>query len=245
MKEEEKYMRFQSYLDETLEAQERAVFERELAADEALANEFNNFKETTTLLSQRYGHWKEREALESNLNEVSDAFFGETPTTETKVIHLKAWHYAAAASVLLLFGMIFFGMDGNPDYHDFASHDAISLTVRGSQADIFSKAEDAFNNKNYGKAGEYFDSLLAADPSNAEIRLYKAITLIETNYYREADRMLLRLSQENTAYKYQAEWYWALSKLKQEDYDACKTILKKIPESVQEYWQAQKLLQEL
>ena len=49
----------------------------------------------------------------------------------------------------------------------------------------------------------------------------------------------------NSAYKNTATWYLALSKLKQEDYDSCKSILLQIPNDYEDYDQVKILLDEL
>jgi len=60
-----------------------------------------------------------------------------------------------------------------------------------------------------------------------------------------ADANLNSLISGTSAYKNKALWYLALSKFKQENRDACILLLKQIPESADDYKQAQKLLNKL
>ena len=134
---------------------------------------------------------------------------------------------------------------GEPSYSDFANYNQISLTVRGTSDALLKEAETAFNNKNYEEAEQLFNQILEQVSSNTEIQLYKSITLIETNQFDEADELLEGISEGNSIYKNKATWYLALSKLKQNNLESCKSILKSIPDDAEDYKQAQKLLNKL
>ena len=156
------------------------------------------------------------------------------------------YKFAIAASVALLLGFFVFNQfSGEPNYSDFANYDQISLTVRGTSDALLNEAETAFNSKNYEQAEQLFNQILEEDSSNTEIQFYKSITLIETNQFSEADELLKGISEGNSIYKNKATWYLALSKLKQDNLEGCKNILKNIPEDAEDYKQAQKLLNKL
>ena len=103
------------------------------------------------------------------------------------------------------------------------------LTVRGTQDELLTKAENSFNNKNFTEAETYFTQLLNIESENQEFQLYKAISEIELNKFSEAEALLKQISKGNSVFKNKATWYLALSKLKQEDYKTCSEILKTIP----------------
>jgi thioredoxin-like negative regulator of GroEL len=153
--------------------------------------------------------------------------------------------YLVSAVIVVFFGLVFLSKLSEPTYSDYANYENISFTVRGENDELLVKTERAFNNKDFTEAIQYFDQILENDPDNAEIQLYKAISLIEIDQFSKADEILGSLSQKTTAYKYKAIWYWALSKLKQNDDEECKNILNQIPEEADEYEQANKLLRKL
>ena len=110
---------------------------------------------------------------------------------------------------------------------------------------LIKNAEEAFNQRNFTNAVMYFEKLSETDSTNTEYQLYHAISLLELNFFDEADAIFTTISEGNSVYKYQAVWYHALSALKQEDKEATMRLLKTIPEGDEHYKKAQKLLKKL
>ena len=127
----------------------------------------------------------------------------------------------------------------------FNNYGSISLTVRGTQNNLTTKAETAFNNHNYKDAERYFLDMLETDKDNIELQLYRAVSLVELNKYNEADKLYNNIIQTPSVYKNKAIWYLALSKLKQGDEEACVNVLKTLPEEAEDYQQAQELIDKL
>lgn len=243
MKEEE-FTFFEAYLSEELSEEERLSFENRLNKEHELSVAFNNYKELYGFLEHKFTTEKATEALRENINEISEGYF--TNKKKTRVIKFKPWQYAAAASVVLFLGITMFNnFGGNPVYSDFAVHEALSLTERGNQNQLYLNAEQAFNTNNYEQAEQLFSEILITNPNMVEVKLYKAISLIEINKFTAADKILLGISNQNSAYKYSATWYLALSKLKQKEYAKCKAILNEIPKDADWYEKALKLLRKL
>jgi len=240
MKEEE-FTFFEAYLSEELSEEERLSFENRLKKERELSEAFNNYKELYGFLEHKFTTEKATEAFTKNLSEISKGYFSSKK--KTKVIRFKPWQYAAAASVVLFLGITMFNnFGGNPAYSDFAVHETLSLTERGNQNKLYLNAEQAFNSNNYEQAEQLFSEILASNPNLVEVELYKAISLIEINQFTLADTILLGISNQNSAYKYSAKWYLALSKLKQKQYDDCDLFLKEIPVGSDVYELAQELL---
>ena len=63
--------------------------------------------------------------------------------------------------------------------------------------------------------------------------------------FDEADALFGRISEANSAFKHEATWRHALSKLKQENTEACAALLIMIPQEDENYKNAQKLLKKL
>lgn len=242
MNEEEKYELFDGYLQDELSVAARTDFENQLSADNKLKEEFELFKAISGHLEQQFADASEREALSATLKGLSDQSMQQQ---ETKVIRFKPWKYAVAASVLLLAGLFVFNEFSNPAYEDFASIQSISLVERGETNVALAQAEKAFNAQEYEQAVSYFDQVLAADADNTEVRLFKGIALLQLDRYVEAETIFEAIANGNSALMHEAQWQWALSKLKQEDYEACEELLKKVPEDTPFHEKAKKLLRKL
>tara|TARA_R110002049_G_scaffold65035_1_gene170886 strand:- start:167 stop:901 length:735 start_codon:yes stop_codon:yes gene_type:complete len=240
----ENYILFESYLSNALPKDEVVAFEYRLKTEPEFNQAFNTYKELSSFMAHKFENEDASTAFQDNLKSISNTYF-EKHEAPKKIIQFKPWQYAMAASVALLMGIFMFNNFSNPSYNDFNNYENISLTVRGESDDLLQTAERAFNNKEFAKAEVAFEQLITADASNAEIKLYSGISNIELNNFVTADKLLADLGLGNSAYKNKAKWYLALSKLKQENYDASLEILKTIPEDTEDYEQVQKLIKKL
>ena len=236
---------FEAYLEGNLSEGERIIFEEKLKSDSQFRDEFVLFQDVSKVLTNQYS--PERNDFVNTLKQV-DADFNSAVVSEkpkSKIIHFKPWQYGVAASILLAIGLFLFNDFGKPTYSDFATYPEIALVVR-SETDVLPKnAETAFNSKNYKEAVVYLDELIKNSPEDAELQYYKAIALVETDNFQEAESLLNHLEKGPSVYASKAVWMSALSKLKQKDYKGTKTILETIPTTSPDYQQAQKLLKSL
>ncbi|RMA57266.1 hypothetical protein [Ulvibacter antarcticus] len=251
--EEQNYIAFEEYLSEEMSTEERLTFEAQLSTDESLRKSFETYKEFSSYLEHKFEHEEATLAFKENLKQISEKHFSKESVTETEttseektiVRSFKPWQYAIAASVMLLIGMTLFNQFSTPTFGDYNQYDAVSLTMRGEGDELINNAENAFNERNFKDASVYFESLTLKDSTNTEYQLYYAISLLETNFFEKADAIFETLSEENSAFKYQAVWHHALSKLKQEKNMESMELLKQIPEDAEMYKKAQKLLKKL
>ena len=241
---DQNYILFESYLSKELSQDEIATFESRLKNESGFNQAFNTYKELASFLEHKFENEATSIAFQDNLKTISNTYF-EKQETAKKVVRFKPWQYAMAASVVLLIGIFTFNNFSNPTFNDYNNYDIISLTVRGEQDALLKTAENAFNNENFAKAEAVFGQLLAHDDSNKELQLYRGIALLELDKFDEADSLFSRLSNMPSVYKNKAIWYLALSKLKQEDNNACLKILRTIPEDADDYKEAQKLIKKL
>lgn len=246
MKEQD-YILFEDYLEGTLSPTEKNEFERRLADDEKFEQSFLTYKELSGFLDNKFEDKNPDNQFKENLKNISNTYFNKTENKSSKrgTIRFKPWQYAIAASIVVIFGLLVIMNDSTPAYADYADFNNISLTERGENDELLSKAEKTFNEGNYEEAIQYFDQILIEDANYKEIQLYKSIALIETNQYDDADELLSVLSTGTSVFKYDAMWYLALSKLKQKKYEQCRIILERIPEDAEVYKKAQKLLSKL
>ena len=237
---EERYILFDQYLENELSAGEKTTFEKQLSEDQELASAFETFKELNLHLENKFGNETELKAFKKNLKSISAAHF---KSKKAKVVALKPWQYAIAASVALLVGLFVF-QNINPSFEDYNNPEMATFIERGDVNENLKLAQDAFNAKNYKAAIPYFEGVLKENKSS-EIQYFYAVSLLEDNQFQKAETNLSELKSGNSIYKNKATWYLALSKLKQKEYKSCKEILLTIPDDFEHYDQVQELLNEL
>ncbi len=251
--EELKYIEFDKFLNNELTETEKTAFEERLNSDADLKQEFEIYKALETSLASKFENEETEKELRNTLTHLGSKYINDKTETETKTITktktkvISLFNYKkllVAASIALLIGFFIF-KNGNPVYSDFSKHNSLELVVRGDNNEAITKAEEAFNTKNYKTAFAQLTILEEQLPNDIEIQLYKGICLIEMDQFSQAETIFNSISKGNSAFKYKATWYKALNLLKQENFEACKEVLKTIPESAEEFEQAKKLLKRL
>lgn len=237
---EERYILFDQYLEGELTIDQKNDFEKQLAEDAEFASEFETFKSVQLQLQNKFGFEAEREAFKENLHQIGEEHFNKKP----KVIGLKPWYFAVAASVAVMFGLFFFNYNQNPAFADYNHPEQASFAERGSEDGPLKNAEKEFNAKRYSLAIPHFEAVLAKGKT-PEIQYYYGVSLLEQSQYLKAEAVFNELSAGNSAYKEKAKWYLALSKLKQRDYEGCKKILQTISQDYEDYDEVQLLLSDL
>jgi|TARA_B110000037_G_scaffold221345_1_gene292068 hypothetical protein len=238
------YILFEEFLSGNLSKDANNSFENSLKNEDDFKQAFETYKKLSRLLAHKFENEDKQASFQTNLKNISDTYFNKKEPTK-KVIRFKPWQYAMAASIAIFIGIYWYSLFSIPTYGDFANFNEISLTVRGGENELLTKAENSFNNKNFTEAETYFTQLLSIESENQEFKLYKAISGIELNKFTEAEVLLKQISKGNSVFKSSANWYLALSKLKQKDYKTCSEILKRIPSDAGDYKNAQKLLKKL
>lgn len=232
---------FEDYIQDSLSAKDKIEFEQRLTSEPEFKSNFNAYEKTTFSLAQKFSD-EERNAFKKNIAQQSDAYF---KTAERQKKSFNLYKYAAAFVVLVSAIGFYMLNSSSPVYADYATIDTIALTQRSSSNDLAKKAENAFNTKAFKEASTYLNELIVQDPTNQELKLYYAIASIENNAFTNALESLTTVAQGNSVYKHEAQWYIALTFLKQKEYDKAKTALEKIPENAPEFDKANKLYKKL
>ncbi|MFD2942647.1 tetratricopeptide repeat protein [Flavobacterium notoginsengisoli] len=238
---EERYILFDQYLQGELTVDEKNNLEKQLTEDPELASSFETFKEMHFQLDNKFGLETEREAFKENLGRISDKYFNKK---QSKVVSLKPWYFAAAASVVIMFGLFFFDYKHYPNFEDYNHPESAYFTERGVSEETLKQAEDNFNGKRYEKAVPLFEAILKENNS-LEIQYFYAISLLQVGKYVKAETIFKELESGNSAYKEKAKWNLALSKLKQGKYKECQEILQTISQDFEDYDDVEQLLEEL
>lgn len=245
-----RYILFDKYINNELTDVELKSFEEQLLSNEDFKQEFEIYKNLETSLASKFENEQEEIELRKTLQNIGNQYIKEkkieTETkTETKVIPLFNYKkLLVAASIALLIGFFVFN-NGNPVYGDFANHNSLEIVVRGKNNEAVVAAEKAFNSKKYDEALQQLTLLSTNYPEDVELDLYKGICNLELNNYNVAEQIFTKISEGDSSFTSKATWYKALSYLKQEKFDACKNVLQTIPESAEEFEQAQKLIKKL
>ena len=239
--DEERYLLFDQYLQGEMTVEERNNFEKEVSQNAEFAAEFRTFKEVQVQLQNKFGHVQEREAFKENLSVISDEHFNKN---KPKVVLMRPWYYAAAASVVILFGLFFFNQNAKPNFEQYNQPEQAHFSERGDLDATLKQAEQAYNAKNYKAAITLFETILKENKTT-EIQYYYGIALLEENQFSKSEAVFNELKSGTSVYREKALWYLALSKLKQKDYKASKKILQTISQDYEDYDKVQKLLNAL
>ncbi|OMQ08550.1 tol-pal system YbgF family protein [[Flexibacter] sp. ATCC 35103] len=237
---EERYILFDQYLQGEMTAEEKDSFEQNLSHDHELALEFDTFREVQLRLKDKFEFEEEREAFKANLTTISDKHFN---TNKAKVVVMRPWFYAAAASIIILFGLFFFDYN-NPTFADYDNPEPASFVERGDTNATLKEVQTAFNDGKYAAAIPLFEEILKENKT-PEIQYFYGVALLEESKYPKAESIFNELRSGTSAYKEKATWNLALSKLKQKKYAACKEILETISQDYENYDDVEKLLDEL
>ena len=238
---EERYILFDQYLQGEMTLEERNSFEKEVSENAELAAEFKTFKEVLVQLENKFGHEQEREAFKENLSDISDKHFNKN---RSKVVLMRPWYYAVAASVAILFGLFFFDYNQNPSFNDYNHPGQAHFTERSNTNENLIKAEKAFNDRKFNEAIPFFENVLK-DNKSSEIQYYYGVSLLQISNYKKAEGVFNELKSVNSVYKDKSLWNLALIKLRQKDYAGSRQILQTISQDYEDYDEVQELLDAL
>jgi tetratricopeptide (TPR) repeat protein len=238
---EERYILFDQYLQSEMTAAEKTDFEKQLAEDPEFASEFETFKTVQLQLENKFGFEAEREAFKENLTQISEKHFNNN---KPKVVLMRPWYYAVAASIIILFGLFFFDYNQNPSFNDYNHPGQAHFTERSTTNVHLLQAEKAFNTRKFKDAIPFFEVALK-EAKTPEIQYYYGVSLLETNEYKKAETVFNELKTISPVYKDKSLWNLALMKLKQKDYKGCKQILQTISQDYEDYDEVQELLDAL
>ncbi|WP_315822573.1 tetratricopeptide repeat protein [Paraflavitalea speifideaquila] len=117
---------------------------------------------------------------------------------------------------------------------------------RGSHLDtVLLEATTAFNNREFNVAAVNLAEVLQYQPDNSFALFYFGVSLLQTNQTPAARAVFEKLFKGESAFKYEAAFYEALSYLKEKDEDNAKDWLEKIPADAPNYAKAQELMKKL
>ncbi|WP_458627589.1 hypothetical protein [Winogradskyella sp. PC D3.3] len=128
---------------------------------------------------------------------------------------VKLFYYLAAASIVVFLGFQFFfnkTVSNQELYYEYvALNDLPSFVSRSNEVTQLTEAQQLFEEKNYNKALEVFNSFKEQDGALA---IYKGIAQAELGNYNEAEETFNTLINSNLLDAEKGYWYKALIFLK-------------------------------
>jgi tetratricopeptide (TPR) repeat protein len=233
-----------AYFNGLLAENEAEQVRQRAAADPEFAAALQLREEMEQWLGQEPG----RQAVAETLTAVGKDFFREkveAPPLKVLSVNWKRTLLLAASFALLLVATWYLGSPKQPAYEQYAMHTPISFTERGENEALQNAAETDFKNGKYAGALTSLEALLRQNPDDLIAALYKGICLIELNRPAEARSVLQPLASGTSALRADAQWYIALSYLKEKNTEQCKAALQQIGAGMDHYEKAQELLKKL
>ncbi len=242
------------YLNKKLRGEQLEAFESRLNSDADFKKEIE-LQAYIHRGANKLGEDEMRSKLKKIRREVLKS--DEKRSTETKVVPLarkkkirSILRWSTAAAIALAVGALIYMLTtyqnmSNVDlYASYYQPYAEEITVRDAGAVTqISQAIQLYKDKKYQEALPVFKQLLIAEPDNAELQLVIGICQLELDNFDKASQTFSSVT--NPLYKDQAQWYLAMTFLKQSDLGSASTILDSIQEGEFKYQEAQEILKEM
>jgi hypothetical protein len=234
------------FAEDLMAADEKAAFESALAANPALQQQLALYHEVHASLQQHFTHDEQREKLQDTLQTIRNEFLA-TSSAPAKVVPFKRYLQRAMAVAAILIAVVFIWQPWKPALFDqYAETRMIVSVERGGATDsLLQHAVTAFNNKDFTDAAALLQKVRQHDTANSMANFYYGVALLQTNQLIPAREVFTELFAGESAFKYEAAFYLALSYLKEKNEAICKEWLQKIPADASNYNKAQELLNKL
>jgi len=262
------YEQIERYIEGKLEGEALAKFKAKLLTNKALAEEVALYKDVNMTLTSAYAHEQEDAALAQTFNQLGKKYFTKSTTIiqetdsakikqdNTRVVPMRltpkekntnqwsgfrwlrpAIGLAVAALIALLIWQPWQGSLVDSYYQPYA----LNITERSGDKEQLAQAEKAYKSGDYAAALPVFEQY----PNNVEVQLAKGNAAYNLGKLDAAATTFQQIASGNSIYTSTANWYLALTYLKQEKTAEAQTILQKIPNNSDDYKQAQQLLNEM
>jgi tetratricopeptide (TPR) repeat protein len=218
-----------SYFQQTMNADERKIFEKKCEEDNLFAQEVAFYIMTLEslreeLLQQKQSAWRNKSIIE------------DLPFIPTlKKSFTSRWiAYAAAACLVLAASVYFFETNPSPkklaENYIKTNYSNLSLTMDASR-DSLQSGIDAYNNKEYDKALRLFKSIEKNDAQNSDVKKYAGLTYMQKEEYDSALQQFDMLSNMKGLFSNSGDFLKAVALMgrsKPGDKDKAKMLLQKV-----------------
>lgn len=164
-----------------------------------------------------------------------------------KVVPFKRYlTIAVAVAAVLITGLLVWNPFAPDLYATYSATQMAAQVERGSRVDsVLQNAAIAFNNKAFTEAAVLLAEVVQTQPDNSYALFYFGVAFMQSNQVPRARAVFEKLVKGESAFKYEATFYEALSYLKEGDKDTIKDWLERIPADAPNYRKAQELMRKL
>lgn len=227
------------YADGEMDKQEQQEFELMMNTDAGLRDYVEQYQQATIALKNHFAVDEELNNLKQTLGQLNHTHF----KPEAKVISFKAYtRWVAGVAAVLIIGLLLFNPWRTSLYDQYNTATIMSVTERGEGPQTnLEKAAGLYNKKAYAEAEPLLAREYTADPRNSLAAYYYSITLIQDKKEAKGRAILQQLYKGESAFKYDAAYYMALSYVKQKDNGNARKWLKNVPPGTSNYNKAKEL----
>lgn len=163
-------------------------------------------------------------------------------------VNVSTYIVITAVIAAALSGLLFLSPWHKDVYRQFSGTEMVHSHRSHNEQDtslLLHKAAAYFNKGHFSAAIPLFDQVLQKDSQHVAARYYRGVSLVDEKRITEGRSDLLVVYNGNSAYRYDAAFYIALSYLREGDKQQCLEWLLKIPENSPVYWKVARLKEEL
>ncbi|ATP57315.1 hypothetical protein CPT03_12945 [Pedobacter ginsengisoli] len=166
---------------------------------------------------------------------------GKQAEIPIKKANYKSYIIWGSVAVVLIISLFIWAPWSSGLYNKFAISKQMSVTERGESAGVLTKAAELYNSGDYTAARKIMQTEYMSNPQDPLLSYYFSITLIKNSQEHEARTVLKKLYEGESAFKYDAAYYVALSYIKQDNKKEALIWLSKIPQGTPNYEKAKEL----
>lgn len=228
-----------NYVDGEMDLQQQKDFELQMQGDAELREYVEQYRHAAIALKNRFTPDEKLDNLKQTLGNQNKTYF----KAEAKVVSFKTYtRWISGIAAVLILGLIVFNPWKKSLYDEYRTAGSMSVSERGEGAQTnLEKAAAFYNKKDYTAAEKLLAKEYVANPQNSMAAYYYGITLIQDKQEAKARVILQQLYQGESAFKYDAAYYIALSYVKQNDKINTHKWLKNVPPGTSNYAKAKEL----
>jgi hypothetical protein len=237
--EDDSILQASRYADGEMEQQEQQQFELQMQTNAELREYVEQYRQATIALKNHFAPDENLVSLKQTIGSFNSQYFKD----EAKVVSFKNYsRWISGIAAVLLIGFFLFNPWRKSLYDEYNTANTMSVAERGAGLQTnLEKAAAFYNSKDFVNAENLLSKEYTADNKNSLVAYYYAITLIQDKQEDKARAILQTLYNGESAFRYDAAYYIALSYVKQKNNAEAKKWLKLVPVDTSNYKKAVEL----
>lgn len=231
---EDNWNDIEAYFNNTLSESERLKIEEKMKTDQAFAQEVALYQSIEGGL-----RLKGNKALKAQLNEIHNRVVPEAAKPKVRQLSTGSWlAIAASIALLILAGYFLLGPASNTTDNLFATHyerfewDA---ETRSTQTDELQQLTQLYNSQNTTEFLQAAENGQWSPAQNPQLALALGSSYLEQGQYEKAIQYF-ETASTNSLFESEAQWYLALTYLKQEKASEATELLQVLKEGSSDYY---------